>query len=95
MVHCTLPQVLSPESRRESNRNLVVVIYLFMPIIKLMLQVICQTPAVIPQSVQGTREAKMGVLLIGWLTEIPRERNTVGASGGKTAYVGISCSRAA
>ena len=42
-----------------------------------------------------SKEEKMGALLIGWLTEISRERETIGVSREKTAYAGINCSGAA
>lgn len=39
-----------------------------------------------------SKEEKMGALLIGWLTEISRERHIVGASRENTAYADINCS---
>lgn len=34
---------------------------------------------------------EVGAFLIGWLTEVSRERDIVGASGEKTADVAIKC----
>lgn len=58
-VH-TLYDVVSPTSGGKALESPVVAVHLLMPVLKLSVEVICQTPAVTPQSIQGPLAGKMG-----------------------------------
>lgn len=97
MVCCALEVhtfyvVVSPKPGGKALESPVVAVHLLMPVLKLSVQSRLSDSRGYPSVHSRTSGGEDGELLVGWLTETPRERDTVSASGGKTAHVGVKCS---